>query len=480
MDLVPVILAGGSGTRLWPASRQNFPKQLLTLAGTHSLLQETALRLRDVPFASVDPSPIVVTNEEYRFLIAEQLREVGVNEPRILLEPVGRNTAPAFTLAALFAPDDRDPLMLVMPSDHLITDLDAFRAAVAEAAHLAEAGRIVTFGIVPDRPETGFGYIRVGEPIRGAETGRRLAGFREKPDAATAEHLISEGDYLWNSGIFMVKRSLWLSAIELYRPDIVAACRLSMEAITRDGLFFRVDPNAFFSCPIDSIDFAVLEKLEDPGTGIEAAVVPLDAGWSDVGTWDALWSVSTKDERGNVKWGDVVLEETARSLVFADTRLVAVLGCEDLVVVETADAVLIADKRRSADLKRLVAEVHGGHPELTVDHRRVHRPWGRFDRLDEGERFQVKHIVVNPGEGLSLQLHRHRAEHWVVVRGMAEVTCGEQTLRLGPNESTYIPSGTPHMLENRGTEPLEIIEVQSGEYLGEDDIVRLRDRYGRT
>ena len=481
MHIQPIILAGGSGTRLWPASRQNYPKQLLALAGTRSLLQETALRLRGVPSSFEMSDPMVVTNEEYRFLVADQLLDLGIEAPRVVLEPVGRNTAPALTLAALLIDHPtRDPLMLVMPADHLIADLPAFQTAIEEAALLAEADMIVTFGIVPDRAETGYGYIRVGEPIEGATTARRLAGFREKPDAATAELLIADKMHLWNSGIFMVKRSLWLAAIEAGRPDIAAACRAALAGVSTDRLFIRVDRDTFSSCPSDSIDYAVLEKLDHLGLSIGAAVVPLDVGWSDVGAWDALWAVSAKDSLGNVIRGDVVLEDTRNSLVFSDSRLVAVLGCDDVVVVETADATLVARKDKTADLKKLVTKIQETNLELTLNHRRVHRPWGRFESLDKGERFQVKRIVVKPGAGLSLQLHQHRAEHWVVVSGLADVTRGEEKFRLVQNESTYIPLGTPHRVENPGPELLEIIEVQSGDYLGEDDIVRLEDRYGRA
>ncbi|OFW62084.1 MAG: mannose-1-phosphate guanylyltransferase/mannose-6-phosphate isomerase [Actinobacteria bacterium RBG_16_64_13] len=485
----PVILAGGSGTRLWPASRQNHPKQLLAFAGPYSLLQETALRARDFAAVPTMPNPVVLTNEEYRFVVADQLREIGVTQPLIVLEPVGRNTAPALTVAALLLADGAtDPVLLVMASDHLIKDVPAFHAAVAEGAGQAEAGMLVTFGITPDRPETGYGYIRTGGPAPGAATARLLAGFTEKPDAVTAEHYLASGDYLWNSGIFMVKRSVWMTSLERHRPEIGAACRAAVANKKTDGLFVLLDRDAFAACPSDSIDCAVMERVRpsfDPESADEApdipeaVVVPLDAGWSDVGGWAAIWSVSAKDEAGNVVRGDVILEDTRGTLVHADSRLVTVLGAENLVVVETADAVLVAAKDKAHDLKRLVAHVQEKNQDLTIEHRRVHRPWGRFDSIDSGERFQVKRIVVSPGASLSLQLHRHRAEHWVVVHGIAEVTCGDRVFRLGEDESTYVPLGTPHRLANPGTEPLEIIEVQSGDYLGEDDIVRLEDSYGR-
>jgi len=474
----PVILAGGSGTRLWPASRRSHPKQLLALTGPRTLLQETALRLRDFNAAKVSPRPIVVTNEEYRFVVADQLKEVGVTEPSIVLEPAGRNTAPALTLAALLAAED-DPVLMVMASDHLITDVPAFQAAVAEGAEQAEQGKLVTFGIVPDRPETGYGYIRTGQPILGASSARMVAGFTEKPDVTTAQRYLDAGDYLWNSGIFMMKRSVWMDALERFRPEIVAACRTAVSGSRPDGLFTRLDRSAFEACPSDSIDYAVMERLGRTAAAPAAVVVPLDAGWSDIGAWAALWAVCAKDDAENVTQGDVILEETRGTLVHADSRLVTVLGAEDLVVVETADAVLVASRDKTHDLKRLVARVSDHDEGLTTVHRRVHRPWGCFESIDQGERFQVKRIVVSPGASLSLQLHRHRAEHWVVVQGTAEVTCGQKVFELNEDGSTYVPVNTPHRLRNPGTEPLEIIEVQSGDYLGEDDIVRLEDDYGR-
>lgn len=499
VTIQPVILAGGSGTRLWPASRQSHPKQLLALTGPHSFLQETALRLRGFTAGLVAPRPMVVTNEEYRFLVADQLRQIGVPEPTIVLEPIGRNTAPALTLAALVqgaipptalpaGEAGDEPVLLVMPSDHLIKDVPAFHAAVAEGAEQAQAGRLVTFGIVPDRPETGYGYIRTGGPVPGASTARLLDGFVEKPDAATAQRYLDAGDYLWNSGIFMMRRSVWLAALEENRPEIGAACRAAVAGAKPDGLFVRLDKNAFEVCPSDSIDYAVMERLGRSSSPLPdgeavaevgAVVVPLDAGWSDIGSWAALWSISPKDESDNVIRGDVVLEDTRGTLVHADSRLVAVLGAKDLVVIETADAVLVAGKDTTHDLKKVVARIHDHDEALTIVHRRVHRPWGCFDSIDRGERFQVKRIVVSPGASLSLQLHRHRAEHWVVVQGIAEVTCGERVFRLKEDESTYVPVNTPHRLANPGPEPLEIIEVQSGGYLGEDDIVRLEDAYGR-
>ena len=442
------------------------------------MLQETATRLQGLPGGKVD-EPTVVTNDEYQFIVADQLREIGVSTPRIVLEPVGRNTAPALTLAALLDPGwDEDPILLTMPSDHLIRNIPAFHAAVSEGAKQAEAGMLVTFGIVPERPETGYGYIRVGRPVPGAATARVLAGFEEKPDPETAESYVAGGDHLWNSGLFMMKRSVWLTTIEQHRPDIALACLEAMDAAKTEGLFVHVDEAAFSACPSESIDYAVMEEL-GASSAPQAVVVPLDAGWSDVGSWQAMWAVSPRDEAGNAARGDVVFEDTRDTLVHADSRLVAVLGGADLVVVETADAVLVASREKTADLKKLVARVQDTDPQLTMSHRQVHRPWGHFESIHSGEHFQVKHIVVKPGASISLQFHEHRAEHWVVVRGVAEVTCGDRVFRLTADESTYVPLGTPHRLANPGTERLEIIEVQSGEYLGEDDIVRLEDDYGR-
>jgi len=497
VTIQPVILAGGSGTRLWPASRQSHPKQLLALTSPFSLLQETALRLRGFGAAHEVCRPIVVTNEEYRFVVADQLREIGIFDPVIVLEPTGRNTAPALTLAALvqdaLGPAAQyprevsdDPVLLVMASDHLINDVPAFHAAVAEGRLQAGKGRFVTFGIIPDRPETGYGYIHAGAPAPEAATARLLSGFTEKPDLPTAQEYLRAGDYLWNSGIFMMKRSVWLAALERHRPEIGAACRSAVAGAKIDGPFARLDKAAFAACPSDSIDYAVMERMGSAGPGamsgaaqIEAVVIPLDAGWSDIGAWAALWAVSPKDDSDNVVRGDVILEDTRGTLVHADSRLVTVLGGEDLVVIETADAVLVAGKDKTHDLKKVVTRVHDHDERLTLVHRRVYRPWGRFESIDQGERFQVKHIVVSPGASLSLQLHRHRAEHWVVVQGVAEVTCGERVFCLQEDESTYVPVNTPHRLSNPGSEPLEIIEVQSGDYLGEDDIVRLEDTYGR-
>lgn len=510
-----VILAGGSGTRLWPSSRRDRPKQLLALNSTHSLLQETALRLRGFTATPLAPEPVVIANREYHLAVSGQLREVGIEHARLVLEPVGRNTAPALTAACLAIADGDDPILLVMASDHVIQDAAAFQEAVAKGAALAagtppaaaaphiggaplgasapqaETGALVLFGVVPDHPETGYGYIQVGEPVAGGA--HRLAGFKEKPDRATAETYLAAGSYLWNSGMFMVKRSVWLAAIRRHRPDIYAACRAALPEAGGAGDAIRLSEAAFRACPAESIDCAVVEELAGAGAGDGATgetagayavtggavVIPLDCGWSDVGGWAALAQVSTPDAAGNVLRGQVVLEDSRNTLVHADSRLVAVLGVDDLVIVDTDDALLVAAKDKTGDLKELVARVQEVDEKLTLRHRRQYWPWGHFDSIDTGERFQVKHIVVDPGAMLSLQLHHHRAEHWVVVHGVAEVTCGDRVFPLGEDESTYIPIGTPHRLANPGSEPLDIIEVQSGDYLGEDDIVRLEDNYGR-
>ena len=481
MTIKMVVLSGGSGTRLWPASRESYPKQLLPLTSAYSLLQETVVRLKGFSGGEVDAQPLIVSNEEYRFIIAEQLRQVGVRSAQIVLEPVGRNTAPALTLAALAAAQDgQDSVLLVMPADHVIVDLPAFQQAIAEGAAQADAGRLVTFGIVPDRAETGYGYIRVGPLAGDAQTARVLAEFVEKPDAATAARYVASGEYFWNSGIFMMKASVWLAAVKHFRADIAQACEAAFEGRKADADFLRVDKAAFAACPSDSIDYAVMEKLQSAPALGQGVVVPLSAGWSDVGAWDALWAVSDKDEDGNAGRGEVLFQSSRNTLVHANNRLVAAVGCEDMVVVETADAVMVAHKSRTQDVKKVVERLKAEGRTLTQSHRKVYRPWGWYDSIDSGERFQVKRIVVNPGATLSLQMHHHRAEHWIVVKGTAEVTNGEQVFLLGENESTYIPLGHTHRLANPGKVPLEIIEVQSGSYLGEDDIVRFEDTYGRV
>ena len=479
--LIPVVLSGGSGTRLWPLSREKYPKQLLPLIGDDSLLQATVRRVEGLAGVQLG-APMVVCNEEYRFVIAEQLRLMG-KEGAILLEPVGRNTAPALTLAALAAMrGGDDPILLVMPSDHVITDTQAFQAVVRQGAALADKGAVVTFGIAPDAPETGYGYIQCGAPF-GECGARSIERFVEKPDLATAQGYLDDGSYLWNSGLFMMRASVWLAAIGTCRADILAACRAGWEQGSVDGDFLRVGKGAFEACPSDSIAYAVMERIAAGGVGGEAlppgVVIPLAAGWSDVGAWDALWKVLPKDGDGNVGQGDVLLFDCRNTLAMAQGRLVACVGVADMIVVETPDAILVAHKSKTQDVKKIVDQLkREGRAEGQL-HRKVFRPWGSYDGVDAGERFQVKRIIVNPGATLSLQMHHHRAEHWIVVRGTAKVTRGEETYLVSENESTFIPLGTRHRLENPGRVPLEMIEVQSGSYLGEDDIVRFEDVYGR-
>ena len=479
--LVPVILCGGSGTRLWPLSRETYPKQFLALTGENTMLQDTALRLHGLPDSVVlDASPIVVCNAEHRFLAAGQLVGVGIANARILLEPAGRNTAPALTLAALQACEgDADPILLAMPADHVITDRPALHAAVVQAHAVASEGAMVTFGIVADRPETGYGYIQRGAAHQHGSFG--IASFAEKPDTATARRYLDSGEYLWNSGLFMVRASVWLKALENCRPDILQACRQAMQHAVRDLDFVRPAAAAFAACPSDSIDYAVMERLPVRlDLEIPACVLPLQAGWSDLGAWDALWDVSARDAGNNATVGDAVLHDCTDSLLMANSRLVAGVGLHNIVVIETPDAVLVADKSQTQSVKHIVARLKAQGHALANTHRKIHRPWGWYDSIDGGERFQVKRIVVNPGASLSLQMHHHRAEHWVVVKGTAEVTNGERSFFLGENESTFIPLGHVHRLSNPGKVPLEIIEVQSGSYLGEDDIVRFEDTYGRA
>ncbi len=489
--LQPVILSGGSGTRLWPLSREHYPKQLLAPFGGHTLLQATVTRLAglDTGEGDSDPTvaaPLVVCNEEQRFLVAEQLRVIGTPPGQLLLEPIGRNTAPAATLAALHvAADDSAAVLLIMPADHLIRDTAAFHDAVRCGLDAAAQGAVVTFGIVPTRAETGYGYIRKGAALEatGGIVPHRIDAFVEKPDASTAQGYLDSGDYLWNSGLFMVRADVWLDAIARFRPDIHAAVLRAHEHGSQDGDFFRVDKTAFSACPGDSIDYAVMERLAtgdngDPGD-TPAVVIPLDAGWSDVGAWSSLWEVLPQDEDGNILRGDVLAEDTRDSLLFAEHRLVAAIGLDNIIVIETADAVLVAHRDHAQAVKQIVQRIKGAGRSEHQLHRRVHRPWGSYEGVDQGDRFQVKRICVNPGASLSLQLHHHRAEHWIVVRGTARVTRGDETFLLSENQSTYIPIGERHRLENPGTLPLELIEVQSGAYLGEDDIVRLDDHYGR-
>jgi mannose-1-phosphate guanylyltransferase/mannose-6-phosphate isomerase len=465
MDICPVILSGGSGTRLWPLSREYYPKQLLALTGKHTLLQETGHRLDGIE--NVLP-PIVVCNEEHRFLVAEQLRQVNIIPSSIVLEPVGRNTAPALALAAMSLLENGiDPVMLVMPADHIIADIHAFQSAVKNGANLAAAGRLVTFGIVPNAPATGYGYIRKG-------AGSDVAAFVEKPDLVTASAYVASGDYLWNSGLFMLKASVWMEELHRFRSDIAVAIENAYRQGKQDQDFFRADQKIFKQCPSDSIDYAVMEKTN------RASVLPLSAGWSDIGAWSSLWEVSDRDGSGNVLEGDAIAHNTKDTMVIAQHRMVATVGVENMIVVETPDAVLVCHKEEAQDVKQIVEQLKGGDRTEHQIHRKVYRPWGTYEGVDSGERFQVKRLTVKPGAALSLQSHKHRAEHWVVVSGKARVTRGDEILELGENESTYIPIGMKHRLENPGSSPLEIIEVQSGSYLGEDDIRRYDDIYDRV
>ncbi len=465
-SIQPVILSGGSGTRLWPLSREAYPKQFLPLAGELTMLQATWKRV--APIAS--RGPLVIANEEHRFVAAEQLQQVGAEPAAIILEPVGRNTAPAIAVAALEGTrDGADTLLLVLPSDHVITNEAAFRSSVQAAAAAAEAGKLVTFGIVPTGPETGYGYIKAadGQGLRAVER------FVEKPDLDTATGYVSSGQYYWNSGMFLFKASRYLQELERFQPAMLAGSRQAWQQARRDADFTRLDKDAFTAVPSDSIDYAVMEKTAD------AVVIPLDAGWNDVGSWTALRDVSQQDGDGNAHQGDVIAIDCRNTYAYAQ-RLVALVGLDDVIVVETDDAVLVGKADRMQDVKTVVAQLKAeGRSEATW-HRKVYRPWGAYDSIDNGERFQVKRITVKPGGTLSLQMHHHRAEHWIVVSGTAEVTRGDEVILLSENQSTYIPLGVTHRLRNPGKLPLELIEVQSGSYLGEDDIVRFEDTYGRS
>lgn len=468
----PVVLAGGSGSRLWPKSRAALPKQFLRLTSNLTMLQDTVARLD----GTKSEKPIVICNDSHRFLVAEQLRQQNVQHGGILLEPMGRNTAPAIALAALHASlNGEDPTLLVLAADHLINDKEAFHKAIAQAEVLAEQGKLVTFGIVPDSAHTGYGYIKSGEKIAQADVGFDVAEFVEKPDLVTAQQYVDSGNYFWNSGMFLFKASRYLQELEKYAPDMLDICKRAIATEAPDLEFVRVDSDIFATCPDDSIDYAVMEKTDS------AAVVPLDAGWSDVGSWSSLWETAkNKDENQNVIIGDAILDDVHNSYINAEQRLISVVGLDNVVVVETKDAVLVAHKDKVQNIKNVVNKLKADkRPEFEF-HREVYRPWGSYDSIDNGERFQVKRIMVKPGEKLSVQMHHHRAEHWIVVAGTAKVTNGSETLLLCENQSTYIPVGVIHALENPGKIPLELIEVQSGTYLGEDDIVRFSDRYGRV
>ena len=479
----PVIMAGGAGTRLWPLSRAGYPKQFLVLSGNpadrHSLFQHAVRRLQGLASDSISvASPTIVGNEDHRFLILDQLRELQIEPAAALLEPVGRNTAPAVTLAALAALEGgQDPVLVVNSSDQTVTDEAAFTRALRSAVRVAADGAICILGITPDRPETGYGYIQTARS--GAdETAARVAKFVEKPDAATAQRYLAEGGYFWNAGMFVLRASVWMAALDTFRPDIAAATRAAWAVRSTDAKFVRPGKAEFAAVPSESVDYAVMEQC--PGSKFDIRMVALDAGWNDLGAWEAVWQVAPKDAQGNASVGDAIVKDSSNTLVHATSRLVSAVGLDNVVVIETADAVLVASRERSQDVKLIVNQLQAqGRGEQTL-HRKVHRPWGWYDSIDNGPRHQVKRIMVKPGASLSLQMHHHRAEHWIVVSGTAEVTNGDKVILLAENQSTYIPLGQTHRLANPGKVPLEIIEVQSGSYLGEDDIVRFEDTYGRS
>jgi mannose-1-phosphate guanylyltransferase/mannose-1-phosphate guanylyltransferase/mannose-6-phosphate isomerase len=466
--MIPVILSGGSGTRLWPYSRSLYPKQFLPLASELTMLQETLHRLKD---SSSNEAPIIVCNSDHRFMVAEQIRAQHIGHASIILEPCARNTAPAVALAALHARSAGiDPVLLVLPADHVIADTAAFHRAMAIAETAANNNMLVTFGIVPSHAETGYGYIRA----TGKDDVLEVAEFVEKPDLATAQAYVDSGNYYWNSGMFAFKASVFLAELARFAPDMLAACEKSMQQAVNDLDFIRVNEEAFAACPDNSIDYAVMEKTA------RAVVIPLEANWSDVGSWLALWEIAAKDSNGNACRGDVLTHNSRDNYIQSDKKLIATIGIDHLVIVETDDAILVASKNQVQDVKAIVGTLKAQNRSETRIHRKVYRPWGYYDSIDNGERFQVKRIVVTPGQKLSLQKHHHRAEHWIVVSGTALVTRGDEEILLAENQSTYIPLGVKHRLENPGTIPLEIIEIQSGSYLGEDDIVRYEDNYGRS
>jgi mannose-1-phosphate guanylyltransferase/mannose-6-phosphate isomerase len=483
INVIPVILCGGSGTRLWPLSRTGFPKQFLCLTGNESLFQQAAQRLSQLGNSDIAvANPIIVTGEEHRFLAAEQLREAGIELGSALLEPVGRNTAPALTLAALAAIEgSADPVLVVTPADQTVVNAAAFTAAMQQAVAEAANGSIVILGVTPDKPETGYGYIQTAQAssLRGkAEVIQLVQRFVEKPDAATAQTYLKEGGYFWNAGIFVLKASVWLKALEQFRPGILQATQAAWDKRSTDNTFVRPGKGEFAAISSESVDYAAMEHC--PGSNFPIKMVPLDAGWNDLGAWDAVWNVLPKDDKGNAHVGDVLSTDSSNTLVHASSRLVSLVGVDNLIVVETPDAVMVVDKSRSQDVKHIVAQLQQTQREEHILHRKVHRPWGWYDSIDEGGRFKVKRIQVKPKASLSLQKHHHRAEHWIVVTGTAEITNGDKVMILTENQSTYIPLGEIHRLANPGSIPLEIIEVQSGSYLGEDDIVRFEDNYGRS
>jgi mannose-1-phosphate guanylyltransferase/mannose-1-phosphate guanylyltransferase/mannose-6-phosphate isomerase len=469
--IIPVILAGGSGTRLWPLSRSSFPKQLINLVDSHTMLQNTLLRLKDAENVA---TPMVICNETQRFMVAEQVRTIDFGPCPIILEPQGRNTAPAAAVAAIKAHDiSNDAVVMILPADHNISDEKALHKAMQEALSLAKNDHLITFGIVPDAPETGYGYIQEGQRLSSTKTACKINRFVEKPDSKTAQTYLDSGDYLWNSGMFMFKASKYLEELTQFAPDMVKYCREAILQGESDLDFFRLNETVFARCPEDSIDYAVMEKTSN------GVVIPLSAGWNDLGSWDALWQIGTKDENQNVLKGDIVTHDVQSSYLHAETRMIAAVGLQNMVVVETADAVLVAPRDKVQDVKKIVDQLKATTRHEAAMHKKVYRPWGSYEGIDLADNFQVKRIVVKPGATLSLQKHFHRAEHWVVVRGTAIVTKGEEEFILKEDESTYIPLGIVHRLHNPGKIPLDLIEVQSGSYLGEDDIVRFEDIYGR-
>jgi mannose-1-phosphate guanylyltransferase/mannose-6-phosphate isomerase len=477
MILSPVILAGGGGTRLWPLSREHYPKQFLKLFDDKTLLQNTLSRL-DGLNASVDvKNPVIICNEAHRFLVAEQSAQIYKNISNIILEPKGRNTAPALTVASL---NNEDAIILMMPADHLISKIELFHDAISAGIEMAQQDYLVTFGIKPNAPETGYGYIHMGEEIKmiKSQAVHAISGFTEKPELSIAEDYLSSGKYLWNSGLFMMKASVWLEKIKQYQIEIYDACVNAFKKGTQDGMFFRLDEASFLNSPSDSIDYAVMEKLAVANND-HLAVIPIDVGWSDVGAWSSVWDIHNKDNNNNHIEGDVIAEQTTNCLIKSERGLIVTIGCKDMVIVDTDDTIMIADKNKAQDVKKIVDQLKNENRNESLTHRKVYRPWGSYDSIDMGESFQAKRLIVNPGKKLSLQSHAKRAEHWVVVKGVATVTKGEETFLLNENESTYIPLGVKHRLENAGDKLLEIIEVQSGSYLGEDDIVRYDDDFGR-
>jgi mannose-1-phosphate guanylyltransferase / mannose-6-phosphate isomerase len=478
MKLCPVILAGGGGTRLWPLSREHYPKQFLKLFDDNTLLKNTLLRLSGLSTSVDILDPMIICNEAHRFLVAEQSANVSRNISRIILEPVGRNTAPALTVASL---NQDDAIIIMMPADHIIGKVSLFHEAINAGIEMAKKNYLITFGIKPDAAETGYGYIHIADEIQSIDNQiiHAISGFTEKPEQSLAKEYLNSGDYLWNSGIFMMKASVWLEKIKLLQAPIYDACSGAFNKGKTDGLFFRLDESSFLNCPDDSIDYAVMEKLAQ-NNDRNLAVIPVDVDWSDVGAWSSVWDINDKDNNNNSIEGDVITEQTRNCLIKSERGLVVTIGCENMVIIDSDDAIMIADKDKTQDVKKIVEKLKNEKRSESFVHRKVYRPWGSYDSIDTGETFQVKRLTINPGKKLSLQSHEKRAEHWVVVKGIATVTKGEEKFLLYKNESTYIPLGMKHRLENAGDELLEIIEVQSGSYLGEDDIVRFDDDFGRN